>query len=397
MVARALADTPNMILADEPVVTRTARTPTQFGDCSPTQCKQGPRVGSRRGIRPRLPKRAGRSHLTRPVFAPTKAVLAAFEFVTRKPDVPLGDVETFLVARHGEPVELLAALPGGFWSAAYAYRVAGQDLVLRLGTIPEGFECDRAAMAFSGPDLPVPSVVETGQAFGVGYAISVRHFGRFLEDVRVEESSRSGPMLGRLLEALRTLEERPDLSVSGQPADVAPHDTWRNHLLHKLVGDSTSRTAGWRTAMSQNPELERLFLVCCRRIGDLLEACPERRNVVHGDLLYKNVLVSEDASAVTGVYSWKRSVRGDSLFDTAYCTFFSAWYRGIGAADPWASSLAAMAPDDATDAAVRHHCYELAIGASHLGGYLVTNDVENLRIAQRRLGEILQRGELRVR
>src|SRR5579859_2863305 len=298
--------------------------------------------------------------------------------------MPLGDVEAFLVARHGEPVELLAALPGGFWSAADAYRVAGQDLVLRLGTIPEGFESDRAAMAFSGPDLPVPAVVEIGQAFGVGYAISVRHFGRFLEDVRVEESARSGPMLGSLLTALRTLEERPDLSVSGQPVHVAPRDTWRNHLLDKLVDDGTTRAAGWRTAMSQDPELERLFLACCSRIKDLLEACPERRNVVHGDLLYKNVLVSQDAATVTGVYSWKRSVRGDFLFDSAYCTFFSAWYPGIGAADPWASSLATMAPDDTTDAAARHHCYELTIGASHRGGYLWTKGVENLRLAQRR-------------
>ncbi|MHB8467269.1 MAG: phosphotransferase family protein [Acidimicrobiales bacterium] len=316
--------------------------------------------------------------------------------MTHKPDVPLGDVEGFLVARHGDSVEMLAALPGGFWSAAYAYRVAGQDLVLRIGTIPEGFESDRAAMAFSGPDLPVPTVVEIGQAFGVGYAISVRHFGRFLEDVRVEESIRSGPMLGSLLKALRTLAERPDLSVSGQPAELAPRDTWRNHLLDKLVDDGTTRAAGWRTAMSQDPELERLFLACGSRIKDLLEACPERRNVVHGDLLYKNVLVSQDASTVTGVYSWKRSVRGDFLFDTAYCTFFSAWYAGVGAADPWAASLATMAPEETTDAAARHHCYELTIGASHLGGYLGTNDVENLRIAQRRLGEILQRGELRV-
>ena len=99
---------------------------------------------------------------------------------------------------------------------------------------------------------------------------------------------------------------------------------------------------------------------------------------------------------MTGIYSWKRSVRGDFLFDTAYCTFFSAWYVGIGAADPWTASLATMTPEETTDAAARHHCYELTIGASHLGGYLGTNDVENLRIAQQRLRDILQRGELQT-
>lgn len=68
---------------------------------------------------------------------PTGAVagaLPACDSVTHKPDVPLGDVEQFLVSRHGRPIESLAPLPGGFWSAAYAYRVGDQDLVLRLGT-----------------------------------------------------------------------------------------------------------------------------------------------------------------------------------------------------------------------------------------------------------------------
>jgi aminoglycoside phosphotransferase (APT) family kinase protein len=304
--------------------------------------------------------------------------------MAHRPDVPLADVEAFLLAKYGESIGSVTELPGGFWSAAYAYRVGGQDLVLRLGTIPEGFERDRAAMAFSSPDLPVPSVLEIGQAFGVGYAVSVRHFGRFLEDVGVDERDRSGPMLGRLLAALRRLDERPDLSVSGQPGDVARGDTWREHVLDKLVDDGTGRAAGWRAAMGDDRELERLFLACVSRIHDLLDACPERRNVVHGDLLYKNVLVSEDAAAVTGVYSWKRSVRGDFLYDTAYCTFFSAWYPGVGAADPWMVSRR------------RHHCYELTIGASHLGAYLGTDDHENLRIARDRLDEILQRGPLRV-
>jgi aminoglycoside phosphotransferase (APT) family kinase protein len=317
--------------------------------------------------------------------------------VTHKPDVPLGDVERFLVSRHARPIKSLAPLPGGFWSAAYAYRVGGQDLVLRLGTMPEGFEADRTAMAFSCPNLPVPKLVEIGRAFGVGYAISERHFGRFLEDVRAEESLRSGPMLGSLLRALRAIEERPDLSVSGQPADLAPLDSWRNHLLRQLVDDDTSPNAGWRAALRQDAELERLFRACEARITEVLDACVERRHVVHGDLLYQNVLVSEDASTVTGVFSWKRSVRGDFLYDSAHCTFFSPWYPGVGAADPWAITLSTLTPEQMRDAGARHHCYELTIGASHLGGYLWTNDEQNLRAAQLRLTEILERGELPVR
>lgn len=316
--------------------------------------------------------------------------------MTHKPDVPLADVERLLVSRHGRPIESLAPLPGGYWSAAYAYSVAGQDLVLRLSASPEGFEADRAAMTFSAPDLPVPKVVATGHAFGVGYAISERHYGRFLEDVGVEESFRSGPMLGNLLGALRAIEERPDLSVSGQRADLAPQDSWRDHLHRQLVDDGTSRNPGWRAAVRQVPELDRLFRACEARITDLLDACAERRHVVHGDLLYQNVLISDDASKVTGIFSWKRSVRGDFLYETAYCTFFAPWYPGVGAADPWAATVSTLTPEQGRDAGDRHHCYELTIGASHLGAYLWGNDELNLRAAQRRLTEILERGALPI-
>ena len=299
------------------------------------------------------------------------------------------------MSHHGGPIESLTPLPGGFWSAAYAYRVGGQNLVLRLGTIPEGFEADRAAMTFDGPDLPVPTVVAIGRAFDVGYAISERHFGRFLEDVRADERLRSGPMLGNLLGALRSIEESPSPD-SRNAADLASRDSWRAYLVAQVTDDGTSRNAGWRAALRQNPELERLFRACERRITDLLEACVERRHVVHGDLLHQNVLVSEDASTVTGVFSWKCSVRGDFLWDTAYCTFFSAWYPGVVAADPWARTLSALTPDEMRDAGARHHCYELTIGASRLGLYLSTEVEQNLRAAHRRLSEILERGELPV-
>ena len=79
--------------------------------------------------------------------------MAWYEFsVTDKPDVPIGDVARFLVGQHGGPIESLAPLAGGFWSAAYGCHVGGQDLVLRLGTIAEGFDADRAAMVFDAPD-----------------------------------------------------------------------------------------------------------------------------------------------------------------------------------------------------------------------------------------------------
>jgi aminoglycoside phosphotransferase (APT) family kinase protein len=130
----------------------------------------------------------------------------------------------------------------------------------------------------------------------------------------------------------------------------------------------------------------------------LIEACPERRDLVHGDLLHGNVLVSPDATRITAVFSWKCSVRGDFLFDAAWCTFWSPWYDGIAAAHPLAGLLTALdvgADRSAlVDAAVRHHCYELHIGFTHLGWNIWTGDSANLAATAGRLAEVLERGPL---
>ena len=65
---------------------------------------------------------------------------------------------------------------------------------------------------------------------------------------------------------------------------------------------------------------------------------------------------------------------------------------GIGALDLWAASSPTLSASEAVDAAVRHHVYELQIGASHVGWYVTLGDTENLRWTLRQLDELLERG-----
>jgi len=104
------------------------------------------------------------------------------------------EVADFLAKCHGRPVSHVEPLSGGFWSSAFGYRLDERELVVRFGEIREGFEMDRAAVVFARPGLPVPDVLEIGDAFDRAYAISVRHRGRFLEDVRPDECAAVGPL-----------------------------------------------------------------------------------------------------------------------------------------------------------------------------------------------------------
>lgn len=251
------------------------------------------------------------------------------------------EVSSFLAGVHGRPVSGVEPLAGGFWSEAFAYRVGGRELVLRLGADAEGYEMDRAAMAFDGPDLPVPQVLDIGRGLGGAYAISVRHHGRFLETVRPGEAERAGPTIARTLAAFRAVPADPGAPVVWHPPDGAHGSTWRGWLLDGIVDDPRRHVRGWRSTLAAVPGRDRLFRACEARIRSLLDACPERREVVHGDQLHGNVLLDDEAARVTAVFSWKCSVRGDALYDVAWCTFWEAWHPGIAAVDVWRRTVRA--------------------------------------------------------
>ena len=305
------------------------------------------------------------------------------------------EVAAFLAGRPGSPQDL-EPLAGGARSSAWAYRAGGEELVVRFGPEVSWYEADRMAMAFSGPDLPVPEVREVGTTpSGRAYAISVRHHGRFLEDTPVDQAGPITSTLTRLLVALYRVPATPDAPVVWHQAD-APAGSWREFLLAGLADDPGTLVHGWSAALAGDRELAALSAAACGRVRTLVVACPERRDLVHGDLLHGNVLVSPDARRVEAVLSWKCSVRGDFLFDAAWCSFWAPFHPGIAAADPLAGLLRAPSvqaePGALRDAAARHHCYELHIGFTHLGWNVWIGDQAGLAATARRLAEVLDRG-----
>ena len=309
------------------------------------------------------------------------------------PAPQVAEVTAFLSEHHGTLVTDVERLHGGLWSAAFAYRVDGHELVARFGQIREGFEMDRAAMAFDRADLPVPDVLAIGEALGGSFAISVRHHGRFLEEIDPAEADVAGPAVERLLAALRAVPAEPGTPAEWFPSGAAASaSTWRGWLADGLVDDPSRPVSGWRRALAAHADADRLFRACEARLSQLFEACPERRDLVHGDLLHQNVLLSDDLDRVTAVFSWKCSVRGDFLFEVALCTFWSPWHPGIAALDVWDRTL--RAPDltaaDRQDADERHRCYQLQIGATHLGWNAWRGDEATLRDVAARTEAVLE-------
>ncbi len=294
---------------------------------------------------------------------------------------PAAAVAELLRSHHGADPTDLEVLHGGFWSTAYGYRIGDDELVLRIGEDPAGFRADEAAMRHSSPGLPVPEVLAIDRGLGRWFAISRRHHGRFLEAIGPDQADALGPTVVGLLAALRAV---PDTGVDATP--------WQEWLLAGLVDLPDRPTAGWRAQVDADPNVGRTFVAAEGRIRSLLDACPDRRELVHADLLHGNVLVSPAATTVTAVFSWKCATWGDAVYDLAWCTFWGHWHDGIDALDLWDRVVPTLSRDAAVDVGVRHHAYEVQIGASHLGWYAATGDAGNLGRTVRRLDQLLERG-----
>src|SRR5436305_6564299 len=115
----------------------------------------------------------------------------------------------FLAERYGGRTAAVAAVGRGDWSAAYAFRCDGAELVVRFGPEREDFEKDRLAGRYSSTELPMPRVLEIGEALGGSYAISERAHGVFLETL---DESGMRTVLPSLLAALDALR-RADVSA----------------------------------------------------------------------------------------------------------------------------------------------------------------------------------------
>jgi hygromycin-B 4-O-kinase len=299
-------------------------------------------------------------------------------------EIPLDRARSFLAHRYGGHVGEVVPLAGGDWSSAFAFRLGHRERVVRFGAWREDFEKDRAAMGFSGPDLPVPRLIEIGEALGGFYAVSEGHFGRFLEELEADGFRRIMPSLLRALDAMRRIPSGPDRREV----------PWGRWLLDILVDRPGERVSGWRHRLAESSDLDALFVAGLQVMERLLPACPELCNVLHLDLLNHNVLVTEDASRLEAVFDWGCLAYGDFVYEVAWFTFWAPWHPGLGAIDFRSSVLDHYAEIglEVDNFDERLACYEIHIGLNHLAyNTFVSGREEDLAKIGLRLRQMFQR------
>jgi len=300
-------------------------------------------------------------------------------------------VVDFLTSYFGtRPVDL-ARVSHGEWSRAFTFRIADKHLVARFSALDEDFRKDQRATAYASGGLPIPKILDVGQALGGFYAISERAHGEFIDTLDAAGMRRLLPSLFATLDAAREVDVSDSHGFGIWGADCnAPHATWRAALLDIGVDARGKRTYGWRSRMAGSGTGCGTFDAAMARLEAQLDECPESRHLVHSDLLNYNALTAKDR--VTAVIDWGSSLYGDFVFDIAWFTFWQKpWYpawRSIDFAAEARRHYAAIGLD-VPDFDARLRCCELYIAMDGMAYQAYKGSWSNLETTARRTLELL--------
>jgi hygromycin-B 4-O-kinase len=248
--------------------------------------------------------------------------LLLYEFMA----VTSKQVQDFLNDELGINASEVAVVGAGAWSKCFGFRQGNDELVVRFGQHLDDFEKDKFAYTYTSATLPIPKVLDIGQAFGGYYAMSTRVHGVPLEQLSAKAWLAVVPSLVSALEAMRLADVSGTSGFGSWKSEGnGVHASWSHHLLEVRNDRPQQRTHGWleKLATSPSPEGEKAFVWGMDLLEQLAsDAVP--RSVVHCDLSNRNVLVGE--GKLSGVFDWGCALYGDHLYDLAWLEFWSPWH-----------------------------------------------------------------------
>jgi hygromycin-B 4-O-kinase len=304
---------------------------------------------------------------------------------TKDEKVDVRRAQAFLASHLGTKPAEVVLVGEGAWSRCFGFRQGDEELVIRFGNHVDDFEKDQLAYRYTTPGLPIPKVLEIGQAYAGYYAISTRVHGVPLENVSAPQWQIIVPSLVSALEAMRTADLSATSGIGGWGTEGnAPGANWSSHLL--AVGNDTPdrRTHGWRKKLASSPQGDATFVwgfdLLQQVVSDSVPRC-----LLHCDLINRNVLV--DGDKISGVFDWGCSLYGDHLYELAWFEFWSPWHPNLNISTLRSAlerrwRAVGYAPAD--QAARLMACY-LHIGLDHLAYNAYTGDAVNLLATAERM------------
>lgn len=296
--------------------------------------------------------------------------------------ISLSDTEEFLQNRYGTGISAVNTLGKGVWSYTFYFEQNGRKNVIRWSDVSDNFERDAFAAIFNSDVLPVPLIQEIGEVNDRFFAISPFVEGSFLEALTPTELEATAPSVIKMLRALRAVDMSTSTGFGFWNKDgKGNHDSWREFLLDDKNSSAESLIKGWKGQLQPSPTgtadaYDRLW----SKSQSLIDYCPEDRDVVHSDLVNRNILVAD--GKVTAVLDWGSSFFGDPLYDIAWLIFCDPWAPNFKATQLIPQLLEDFKADPNSNTKNMNErllCYQLNIAAGSIANNTFRMDWKTLQ------------------
>lgn len=259
-----------------------------------------------------------------------------------------------LLREHDHEPGDLQPLTGGLWSSAFAFTERGRDYVVRFHDRRDDLEKDQFAERWRSHDLRMGHIVEIADSPMGAYGISERIDGVQIDDLDAAGMRAVLPSLFAAMDAMRDADLGETTGWGLWHGDGnAGYRSWREFLL---------RSARERDLVASHGLGLDAFDAGMEALRELLKFGPERRHLVHQDLLYHNVFRDEHGVVLL---DWGASIYGDHLHDVALLTFWWPYYEQWRSIDIDALARAHFSPG-VPNYAQRLRLCEMDIGVSHI-------------------------------
>ena len=296
------------------------------------------------------------------------------------PDVSAVEAECLLAEIVGREVADVGPAGEGAWSRAFSFvdRVDGVERILRVGRHVEDFEKDRLAAAWATPRLPIPAFGGLGQGPGWWWAITERVHGTPLEALDADGWRLVLPALWAAWDDLLAVTPLAEGWGPWEGTGAAPHPSWGLALTAVGTDVPGERGEGWLARLAASPVGDAPFRAALAALTEVADTYTGPRRLVHGDLLNRNVLVTDDR--ITGVFDWGCGRWADPIYELALLDFWSSWHPGLAAIEIRQAGLDHLARTgvDLTDVDSRWLACQLHIGLDHQGYAASIGDHANL-------------------
>jgi hygromycin-B 4-O-kinase len=289
--------------------------------------------------------------------------------ITNPNAVQLETATAFITSHTDGRATDIESLPAGAWSSPYGYTIDGDRVVIRFNPVREDLAKDALVSSWIAdtPNLPVPPIIELGQALGGWYAIAPRIDGEFIDRLSAEGIVATRPSLFTALDALRALPLPGTTGYGGfDEHGRGSHDTWAAFLLDVGTDPPAPRGHGWRRNLETSPTGAATFDRALTHLQTLAPDLPNARALIHADLLHNNVF-SRDHQ-ITGIIDWQCGTFGDPVYDIAWLVYCWAYFPAWSGIDVAALARTHLAAQDALDRDFeqRLHAYCIHIGLGDL-------------------------------